>query len=193
MTTDPQASDPTPSDLPEAPTPARTRRARRTGPAGMEPPPAAAPPESAATATEPRFSMEGTIPMTTIEHDLRRGAIGALEAGDVTMIQGAIGAARADHVTLTQGAIGAAMAGEMSASQAVVGSVMAGDVRIEQSFVRTLVARDVRFDGRAGVAFLLAQHVEGDIKVLFDWRGALAFGAAAGLVSAIVRGGRRRR
>jgi hypothetical protein len=131
--------------------------------------------------------------MTTSEHDLRRGAIGALEARDVTLIQGAIGATRADRVTLTQGAIGAAMAGELSASQAVVGSVMAGDVRIEQSYVRTVVARDVRFDGRAGVGFLLAQRVEGDIKVLFDWRGALAFGAAAGLVSAIVRGGRRRR
>jgi hypothetical protein len=38
---------------------------------------------------------------------------------------------------------------------------------------------------------VLAAHVEGDVRTLVDWRGALAFGAAAGVVMAIIRGRRR--
>jgi hypothetical protein len=39
--------------------------------------------------------------------------------------------------------------------------------------------------------FLVARKVAGDVRVLLDWRGALAFGAAAGLVIALLRRGRR--
>jgi hypothetical protein len=40
--------------------------------------------------------------------------------------------------------------------------------------------------------FLVARRVSGDMRVLFDWRGALAFGAAAGLVFAVLAKGRRK-
>jgi hypothetical protein len=40
---------------------------------------------------------------------------------------------------------------------------------------------------------MIAQHVSGEIRPLLDWRGALAFGAAFGLVSGLVRAGRTRR
>jgi hypothetical protein len=39
--------------------------------------------------------------------------------------------------------------------------------------------------------FLLARRVSGEMRVLFDWRGALAFGAAVGLVFAAVSRVRR--
>ena len=41
--------------------------------------------------------------------------------------------------------------------------------------------------------FLVARKVAGDVRVLFDWRGALAFGAAAGLVLGLVSRARRNR
>jgi hypothetical protein len=34
---------------------------------------------------------------------------------------------------------------------------------------------------------LLARHVEGDVRVLIDWRGALVIGAIAGLLGALLR------
>ena len=34
---------------------------------------------------------------------------------------------------------------------------------------------------------LIAQRVEGDVRTLLDWRGALAFGAAFGLVAGLAR------
>jgi hypothetical protein len=40
--------------------------------------------------------------------------------------------------------------------------------------------------------FLIARRVAGDVRVVFDWRGALAFGAAAGVVIAFLTRRRRR-
>jgi hypothetical protein len=34
---------------------------------------------------------------------------------------------------------------------------------------------------------LIAQRVDGDVRALLDWRGAIALGAAFGLVAGIVR------
>jgi hypothetical protein len=50
-----------------------------------------------------------------------------------------------------------------------------------------VVAADVTTGGPTFVGVLLARRVIGDVKVLLDWRGALAFGAAAGLVAGLVR------
>jgi hypothetical protein len=75
-----------------------------------------------------------------------------------------------------------------------VGSVLARDVRLEQSVVRSVVANHVQIERTTGVLFLLARRVDGDVRAIFDWRGALAFGAALGVVSSVLRGrfGRRR-
>jgi hypothetical protein len=42
------------------------------------------------------------------------------------------------------------------------------------------------------VGFLFARRVVGDVRVLLDWRGAIAFGAAAGFVMGLMRRGRGR-
>ena len=57
---------------------------------------------------------------------------------------------------------------------------------------RVVIAADVRTNQTA-VMFLVARKVAGDVRVLLDWRGALAFGAAAGLVIALVRRARKPR
>ncbi len=72
-------------------------------------------------------------------------------------------------------------------TQGAVGSVLARDVQIEQAVVRTVVANNVRFERTTGVLLLLARRVEGDVRVLLDWRGAVAFGAAFGVVVSIFR------
>ena len=82
------------------------------------------------------------------------------------------------------------MAGELSITQGGAGSVLARDARIEQSVVRTLVANHVHVERATGVVFLIARRVDGNVRTLLDWRGALAFGAAFGVVSGLFRRGR---
>jgi hypothetical protein len=53
------------------------------------------------------------------------------------------------------------------------------------------VANEFHAERTTGVLFLLARNVHGDVRTLLDWRGALALGAAFGVVSSLVR--RRRR
>ena len=117
--------------------------------------------------------------------DVSRGGIGRAQAVDIAVSQGGIGLARGDRVSVEMGAIGAAIGGEVRVTQGAVGSVLAREVRIEQAAVRTIVANNVRFERTTGVLILLARKVEGDVRVLLDWRGAAAFGVAAGAVIAI--------
>ncbi|MEO5941229.1 MAG: hypothetical protein ABIZ72_09525, partial [Candidatus Limnocylindrales bacterium] len=98
-----------------------------------------------------------------------------------------------DRVSVELGGIGAALAREVTITQGGAGSIVARDARIEQSVVRLLVANVVHVDRPSGVLFLIARRVDGNVKALLDWRGALAFGAAFGVVTSLVRVGRRRR
>jgi hypothetical protein len=122
--------------------------------------------------------------------DLQRAAIGRLDAQEVSVAQSAIGAARAESIHLELGAVGAAMANEARISQAGLGTLLAGEARLEQTAVRTLVARHVVVERPSLVGFLLAQRVSGDVRVLFDWRGAVAFGVVFGLLARLGRGRR---
>jgi len=101
--------------------------------------------------------------------------------------QGGIGAARADRISIELGGIGAAMAGEVSITQGGAGSILARDVHLEQTVVRTMIANNVHADRPTGVLLLIARRVEGDVRTLLDWRGALAFGAAFGLITSLFR------
>lgn len=125
--------------------------------------------------------------------EVHQSAIGRVDATDVAVTQGAVGAARADRVSVEMGALGAALAGEVSVSQGAVGTVIAQHARVEQAVVRTLIAQDVAIHRPSAVIFLLAQRVSGDVKVLLDWRGALAFGAAFGAIAGLLRRARRGR
>ena len=123
--------------------------------------------------------------------EVHQGAIGRVDATDVSVTQGAIGAARADRVSVQMGGLGAAMGREVSISQGGAGSILAGQARIEQSFVRTLVAQQVEIHRPSAVLFLIAQRVSGDVRPLLDWRGALALGAAFGILAGLFGRGRR--
>ena len=89
------------------------------------------------------------------------------------------------------GALGAAMGGEISVSQGFAGTILTQRATVEQAFVRTMIAQNVEVRRPSAVLIVIAQRVSGDVRVLLDWRGALAFGAAFGVLAALFGRGRR--
>jgi hypothetical protein len=100
---------------------------------------------------------------------------------------GGIGIARADRVSVEMGGLGLAVAGEARVTQGYARSIISRETRIEQGLVGTLITGRATVERSTGVLLLVAGRVDGPVKALFDWRGALAFGAAFGLVWGIVR------
>ena len=119
--------------------------------------------------------------------DVRLGGIAYAHADDVTVKLGGVALARADRLSVDRGSVGAAFAREAHVSQAYARSVVAQDVRIDQGLVGTMLTGRATFDRPSGVLMLIAGRVDGPVKALLDWRSALAFGAAFGLVWGIVR------
>jgi hypothetical protein len=149
--------------------------------------PAAAPPE-----IPPEIEEDGAwIEADAVEVD--RSVIGRVDATDVAVTRGVIGAARADRVSLEMGVLGAAFGREVSVSQGAATTILAQNVRVEQAFIRTMVAQEVTIHRPSAVLFLIAQRVSGDVKVLLDWRGAVAFGAVFGILAGLFGRGRGRR
>ena len=166
----------------------RAAAAARPAETDIEPIASAAPADDqiAALAWPDPSASTAVGPMTVTQ-----GAVGRAEATSLDVHQGAVGMARADNVTMEQGALGLGVAGEVTVRQGVARSILAGSARVEQSFVRTLIAGEVRVEKATGVGILLARKVVGDVKVILDWRGALAFGAGLGVVAGLL--GRRRK
>jgi hypothetical protein len=182
---------------------AASRRAAASDPAemdasarpgfGPEGAPEPAPPVMAAMAPT-----ESTLPMTDADAagdaesvELRLSAVGVVDAADVSFAQGALGAARAETISVDQGAVGAALAQNVEVSRGYARSILARQVQLDRAAARVIVAADVKAE-RSAVMLLIARKVTGDVKVLVDWRGAVAFGAVAGVVMGLLRGRRGR-
>src|SRR5258706_3639641 len=118
--------------------------------------------------------------------ELRLSAIGMVDATDVSFAQGALGAARADTVKVEQGAIGAALADRVQVSRGYARSIVARQFQTQSPAARVIVAADAKAE-RTAIMFLVARRVAGDVRVLLDWRGAIAFGAVAGLIMGLLR------
>jgi hypothetical protein len=100
--------------------------------------------------------------------------------------------ARGSRVSVEMGAIGAIVgADEARLTQGAVGFAAAGEALIDQSIVNTLIAGRVTIRQPSAVVVLIAGRVDGSVRPLLDWRGALAAGAAAALILGILRRGRR--
>ena len=83
--------------------------------------------------------------------------------------------------------MGAAIAREANLHQAYARSVLAQEVRVDQGLVGTMFTGRATFDRPSAVLMLIAGRVDGPVKALLDWRAALAFGAAFGLLVGITR------
>ena len=187
-----------PADQMVAEQAAAAMRSARTAHVNGGPTPVMAPPsepitvseDTSALDSEPATEEDGTS-ISADRVDVRAGAVGRVEAGEVTVSVGAIGAARADNVSVDRGALGAAMAGNVEVSRGYARSILARQVQIDRGAARMIVAADVRTE-RTAVVFLLARRVSGDVRVLFDWRGAIAFGAVAGVLVGLISRARRK-
>lgn len=147
--------------------------------------------DDATTPVPPSIDEDGAwIQAESVE--VHQGAVGRIDAVDVAIAQGLVGAAKGEHVSVELGALGAALADRVSMSQGFAGTLIAREARVEQSLVRTLIAQNVDVHRPSAVIIMFAQRVSGDVKVLLDWRGALAFGAAVGLLARLFGRGRRK-
>lgn len=147
--------------------------------------------EAAATSA-PQVEEDGSAISAEIV-EIHLGAVGQVHADTVEVSRGAIGAARADEIAVELGAVGGVIAGSASVGQGFVNSVLAREVRLDQVVARSIVAKDVTIEGEAAAIFLVAQRITGPVRVLFDWRGAVAFGVAMGLVAGLLGRARGRR
>jgi len=124
--------------------------------------------------------------------DIRQGGIGSASATDIAVSQGSIGYARGGRVSVEMGAVGAAIGDGVRVTQAMSGFVAAqGEAIVDQSLVSTLIADRVTIRQPSAVLLLIARQVDGTVRPLLDWRGALAAGAVAGIVIGLLRLGRR--
>lgn len=119
--------------------------------------------------------------------DVRQGGIGRARADDIAVSQGGIVVARGEHVSVELGGVGLAVAGDVRVTQGMAGTVLARDVHIEQGAARTVIASRAVLERNVGVFMLIAGRVEGNVRTILDWRGAIAFGAAFGLVAGLIR------
>lgn len=167
-----------------APRPTRRRRAAASDPEAL-------PVERLGDAADaPGIEEDGAwVEADAVE--IHQGAVGRVDATDVVVIKGAIGAARGERVSVEMGALGAAMGGEVTVSQGYAGTILTQKATVEQAFVRTMIAQNVEVRRPSAILFLIAQRVSGDVRVLLDWRGALALGAAFGLLAGLFGKGRR--
>lgn len=188
-------------DDPEAAVPKQTRKRRRrpTGPQrAVSPRTELAVPtatvidtDAAARRVRPAIVEDGAS-LAGDQVALYRSAVGRVEGGEIRVEQGAVGVARVEHLSVDRGVVGAVMAGNVEVSRGYARSILARQVQLDRGAARVVIAADVRAQ-QSAVMFLVARRVSGEMRVLFDWRGALAFGAAAGLVLALVSRVRRRK
>ena len=122
-----------------------------------------------------------------------QGGIGRAEADDIAVRMGAIGFARGERISVELGAIGVAIGSDVSVTQGFARTVVARNAVVHQGGARTIVAGNVTLEGRSNTVLLVARKVEGDVRTLLDWRGALAVGAGLAIAAGLLRLGKRSR
>lgn len=155
------------------------------------------PPRRARSAAKPgptsALEAEVARPAADLGIEASLGAVGSVEGEAIAFTKSVVGGVRADSVTIEQGLAGGVLARTVDIRQGIARTVVAQRVEVSQSFVRSVVASEVHIMPSTNVGLLFARRVEGDVKVLLDWRGAAILGAVAGLIGGLVRGVRNRR
>jgi hypothetical protein len=139
--------------------------------------------------TAPATGSVGAVAVDVLEFE--RGAIGGVRATDVAARLAVVGGIAATHASVEMGAVGVIGAREATVRQGAVSSMLAQNVHVEQAVVRTVVANTVQTGPTTGILVAVARRIDGEAKILVDWRGALAFGAALGAFLALIRLARR--
>jgi hypothetical protein len=148
---------------------------------------AAATPTADGAADPIRIDRDGIDAVDARDIDVHMGGIGRADARDVAVSMGGVGLARAERVSVEMGGIGLAVARDARLSQGFARYVVAREASMEQGLVGTMIAGRATVQRTTGVFLLVAGRVDGPVKAVLDWRGGLAFGAAFGLLWALLR------
>ena len=120
-----------------------------------------------------------------------RGAIGGVRATDVTARLAVVGGIAANQVSVERGVVSGMVAREVTVEQGMVRGVLAQNVHLQNALVRSVVANRVEAGPSTAILVSVARSIDGEAKVLLDWRGGLAFGAALGAFLLLIRVSRR--
>ncbi len=124
--------------------------------------------------------------------DLEGGRVPALVAEDVQATRSLIGRVRARSVGLRQGASGVALGRDVTVQQGGGWLIAGAKLNVAGGAAQWLVGGLVQARQVFAIA-VVAGRGEGQVKCLFDARGAFAFGAGAALVTGMLRLFTRRR
>ncbi|HEY7700669.1 MAG TPA: hypothetical protein VIB02_00035, partial [Candidatus Limnocylindrales bacterium] len=86
-----------------------------------------------------------------------------------------------------RGVMGAALGGETRLVQSMANLVGSRDAIVDQSLVMTVVGGKVTIRQPSAIGVLIGGRVEGAVRPILDWRGALAFGVAFAVVARLLR------
>lgn len=118
--------------------------------------------------------------------ELREFSVRSLEASHVDVEKCAVGKVRGGTVGLNQSAAGATLARDVSLTRSAGGLVVGGKVIAEQSGTQWLVGGLVQARNVFAIT-VIAARVEGQVKCLFDTKGAFAFGAGIAVAASLLR------
>jgi hypothetical protein len=124
--------------------------------------------------------------------EFQRGAIGGVRATDVSARLAVVGGIAANDASVEMGVVSGILARDVTLHRGVVRGVVAQQVNVEQALVRSVVANRVETGPSTAILIAVARRIDGEAKVLLDWRGGLAFGASLGAFLALAWLGRRR-
>jgi hypothetical protein len=119
--------------------------------------------------------------------EFEKGAIGGVQASNVTARLAAVGGIAANHALVEQGMVSGIAAREATVRQGIVRGLIAQDARVEQAVVRSVVAYNVHTGRSTAILLAVARRIDGEARILLDWRGGLAFGLGLGAVLAVLR------
>jgi hypothetical protein len=81
----------------------------------------------------------------------------------------------------------AALGGETRVTQSYARLVGSGQSTIDQSLVASVIGGRVTIRQPSAVGILIAGRVDGEVRPVLDWRGALAIGVVVGVTLALAR------
>ena len=131
---------------------------------------------------------EGGITTATADAiDIQQGGIVRATATDIAVTNGGIVLAQGDSVSLDRGFAVGMIGAETRVVQSAANFVGGRDAMIDQSLVMNVLAEKVTIRQPSAIGVLVANRVEGTVRPILDWRGALAFGAAFAIVARLLR------
>ena len=131
---------------------------------------------------------EGGITTATADAiDIQQGGIVHATATDIAVMNGGIVLAQAETVSLDRGFAVGMIGDDARVVQSAANFVGGRDTTIDQSLVVSAVAEKVTMRQPSLVGVLIANRVEGTVRPILDWRGALVLGVAFALVARLIR------